>query len=68
MTDRVVLITGSGSGIGAVIAAQVAAEGDRVVVANTDASAAAGNPHPRGWGTFARFLVCRMTVKGGIVR
>lgn len=40
MTDRVVLITGAGSGIGAVIARMAAALGDRVVVADIDAAAA----------------------------
>lgn len=39
-TDAVVLITGAGSGIGAVTAARFAAEGARVVVADTDGEAA----------------------------
>lgn len=39
-TDAVVLITGAGSGIGAVTAARFAAEGARVVVADIDGEAA----------------------------
>lgn len=39
-SGRITLITGAGSGIGAVIAAQAAARGDRVVIADIDGDAA----------------------------
>lgn len=65
MGDRVALVTGAGSGLGAAIAAQLAAEGELMVVNDIDATAAEMVAREVG-GRAAAFDVADSTVEQAV--